>query len=59
MIFNTLFISLLLNFRMYPLAWQWWLPAIPFSIAIFIYDEVRKFLLRKYPGGWLESETYY
>ena len=26
--------------RMYPLALQWWIPAIPFSIVIFIYDEV-------------------
>ena len=45
--------------RMYPLKWNWWLPAIPFSILIFIYDEVRKYLLRQNPGGWLESETYY
>jgi len=45
--------------RMYPLALQWWIPAIPFSIVIFIYDEIRKYLLRRNPGGWLESETYY
>ena len=73
--------------RMYPLALQWWIPAIPFSIVIFVYDEVgvqesfylsikrhyiytyyhlistplqiRKYLLRRNPGGWLESETYY
>jgi sodium/potassium-transporting ATPase subunit alpha len=45
--------------RMYPLALQWWIPAIPFSIIIFIYDEVRKYLLRRWPGGWLEMETYY
>lgn len=37
----------------------WWLPAIPFMLAIFIYDEVRRFYLRRYPGGWLEQETYY
>jgi sodium/potassium-transporting ATPase subunit alpha len=45
--------------RMYPLKLNWWLPAIPFSILIFCYDETRKFLLRRNPGGWIESETYY
>merc|ERR1711971_754584 len=45
--------------RMYPLKINWWLPAIPFSILIFCYDETRKFLLRRNPGGWIESETYY
>jgi len=45
--------------RMYPLKFNWWLPALPFSLSIFIYDEVRKFLLRRNPGGWLEKETYY
>lgn len=37
----------------------WWLPAIPFMLAIFIYDETRRFYLRRNPGGWLEQETYY
>jgi len=45
--------------RMYPLKLNWWLPAIPFSILIFCYDETRKFFLRRNPGGWIESETYY
>merc|ERR1712227_119745 len=45
--------------RMYPLYFNWWLPALPFSLAIFIYDETRKFLLRQRPGGWVEQETYY
>ena len=45
--------------RMYPLKINWWIPAIPFSILIFIYDEVRKYLLRQNPGGWIEQETYY
>merc|ERR1712123_497053 len=45
--------------RMYPLKINWWLPAIPFSILIFCYDETRKFLLRRSPGGWIENETYY
>ena len=45
--------------RMYPLKFNWWLPAIPFSVLIFTYDEVRKFILRRNPGGWIEKETYY
>merc|ERR1712190_108581 len=45
--------------KMYPLKINWWLPALPFSLLIFCYDETRKFLLRRNPGGWIESETYY
>merc|ERR1712179_422826 len=30
-----------------------------FSVLIFCYDECRKFLLRRNPGGWIEKETYY
>ncbi|XP_064651708.1 sodium/potassium-transporting ATPase subunit alpha-like [Lineus longissimus] len=45
--------------RMYPLKFLWWLPAIPFSITIFVYDECRKWLLRRNPGGWIELETFY
>ena len=45
--------------RMYPLKFNWWLPAIPFSVLIFVYDESRKFILRQNPGGWVEKETYY
>jgi len=46
--------------RMYPLKINWWLPAIPFSLLIFTYDELRKMLLRRLPpGNWVERETYY
>lgn len=45
--------------RMYPLMWVWWLAPMPFSAAIFIYDESRKYLMRRTPGGWVERETYY
>ncbi|XP_063609652.1 sodium/potassium-transporting ATPase subunit alpha-like isoform X2 [Penaeus indicus] len=45
--------------RMYPLKFYWWLPALPFSLLIFIYDEIRRFILRRNPGGWMELETYY
>merc|ERR1712106_184085 len=45
--------------KMYPLKFSWWLPAIPFSILISVFDEVRKYILRRNPGGWVEQETYY
>ncbi|XP_054419201.1 sodium/potassium-transporting ATPase subunit alpha-4 isoform X2 [Pteronotus mesoamericanus] len=45
--------------RMYPLKILWWLCATPYSLLIFIYDEVRKLTIRHHPGGWLENETYY
>uniref|UniRef100_A0A9J7ZNI1 Sodium/potassium-transporting ATPase subunit alpha n=1 Tax=Cyprinus carpio carpio TaxID=630221 RepID=A0A9J7ZNI1_CYPCA len=45
--------------RMYPLRLLWWFTAFPYSLLIFIYDEVRKYILRNNPGGWVEKETYY
>jgi sodium/potassium-transporting ATPase subunit alpha len=45
--------------RMFPLKINWWIPGLPFSILIFIYDEIRRFILRRNPGGWVEMETYY
>ncbi|XP_022346433.1 sodium/potassium-transporting ATPase subunit alpha-4 [Enhydra lutris kenyoni] len=45
--------------RMYPLKLPWWLCATPYSLLIFIYDEIRKLTIRSHPGGWLERETYY
>merc|ERR1712214_133883 len=45
--------------KMYPLKINWWFPAVPFSALIFIFDEIRKYLLRQNPGGWVEKETYY
>ncbi|CAF0933815.1 unnamed protein product [Brachionus calyciflorus] len=45
--------------NMYPVKFTWWLAALPFSLLILIYDEIRKYLIRKYPGSWVEQETYY
>jgi len=45
--------------RMYPIEWTWWFVPMPFSLIIFAYDEIRKTLIRRYPGGWVENETYY
>ncbi|KAJ8268539.1 hypothetical protein COCON_G00137110 [Conger conger] len=36
--------------RMYPLKVSWWFCAFPYSILIFVYDEIRKFILRRNPG---------
>uniref|UniRef100_A0A669DP85 Sodium/potassium-transporting ATPase subunit alpha n=1 Tax=Oreochromis niloticus TaxID=8128 RepID=A0A669DP85_ORENI len=45
--------------RMYPLKPTWWFCAFPYSFLIFVYDEARKLILRRNPGGWVEKETYY
>ncbi|KAH9501688.1 Sodium/potassium-transporting ATPase subunit alpha-1, partial [Dermatophagoides farinae] len=45
--------------RTQPLKFSWWLLPLPFSFLIFIFDEIRRFLLRRNPGGWIEQETYY
>nr|WAP33893.1 sodium/potassium-transporting ATPase subunit alpha [Huso dauricus x Acipenser schrenckii] len=46
-------------FRMYPLKPTWWFCAFPYSLLIFVYDEIRKLIIRRSPGGWVEKETYY
>lgn len=35
------------------------MPPIPFAIMILCYDEARKYIIRKNPGGWVERETNY
>ena len=46
--------------KMYPLKINWWFPAAPFSLLIFVFDEIRKYILRNSrPGNWVELETYY
>nr|XP_023690680.1 sodium/potassium-transporting ATPase subunit alpha-1-like [Paramormyrops kingsleyae] len=45
--------------RMYPLKICWWFCALPYSFFIFFYDEIRRYFLRRNPGGWVENETYY
>ncbi|KAI1280840.1 Sodium/potassium-transporting ATPase subunit alpha [Halotydeus destructor] len=45
--------------NMQPLKPFWWLLAIPFAIYLFIYDELRRYFMRRSPGGWIENETYY
>jgi sodium/potassium-transporting ATPase subunit alpha len=46
--------------RTYPINWRYWLTPLPFSVLIFVYDEVRKYYLRKQGmQGWIARETYY
>lgn len=35
----------------YPHRGEWWCTALVFSLLIFVYDELRKLIIRKYPGG--------
>lgn len=46
-------------FMMEPVEWYTFLPAVPFAIIIIVYDECRKYIIRKHPGGFVERETYY
>lgn len=41
------------------ISWVYWLPGIPFSFLLIFGDELRKYLIRKKPGGWIEKYTYY
>ena len=36
-----------------------WFPAVPWSMFIFTYDEIRKALMRGNPDGWLNTYTYW
>mmetsp|Transcript_19109 Transcript_19109/g.28577 ORF Transcript_19109/g.28577 Transcript_19109/m.28577 type:complete len:1099 (-) Transcript_19109:170-3466(-) len=43
-----------------PIRFVHWFPAMPFSMIIIIYDEIRKYLMRSYPpGNLVEEYTYY
>ena len=47
--------------HLYPLKFNWWLPAMPFALLILVYDECRKAALRNTAsyGWWLQDEEYY
>ncbi|XP_068094911.1 potassium-transporting ATPase alpha chain 2-like isoform X3 [Hyperolius riggenbachi] len=42
-----------------PLRAQYWFVALPFAILIFVYDEIRKLFIRRYPGSWWDRNMYY
>eukprot|EP01083_Nonionella_stella_P005468 15819_1 len=37
-----------------PIPFWFWCPALPFAMFIVVYDETKKFFVRKYPTGWLD-----
>ncbi len=37
--------------KLYPVSWRYWLSPLPFAVGIVAYDEVRKYFVRRYPGG--------
>merc|ERR1712046_62749 len=37
--------------------WGWLYP-LPFVVVIVIYDEIRKWIIRKYPNGCVQKYTY-
>ena len=44
---------------LFPIPFRWWLLPLGFAVVILAYDEFRKGMLRRYPGGFWERETYY
>ncbi|XP_053125643.1 potassium-transporting ATPase alpha chain 2 isoform X2 [Hemicordylus capensis] len=38
---------------------QYWFVAMPYAILIWVYDEIRKLLIRRYPGSWWDKNMYY
>ncbi|XP_018416828.1 PREDICTED: potassium-transporting ATPase alpha chain 2-like [Nanorana parkeri] len=42
-----------------PIRVQYWFVGIQYTIMILVYDELRKLLMRKYPGSWVDEEFYY
>ncbi|XP_020824449.1 LOW QUALITY PROTEIN: potassium-transporting ATPase alpha chain 2-like [Phascolarctos cinereus] len=38
---------------------QYWFVAVPYAIVIWLYDEFRKLLIRRYPGSWWDKTMYY
>ncbi|KAJ8939291.1 hypothetical protein NQ318_008281 [Aromia moschata] len=45
--------------KFYPILFRWWCYSFPFAIMIFLFDEARKWHIRKFPNSWYRKETYY
>ncbi|XP_069677682.1 sodium/potassium-transporting ATPase subunit alpha-like [Periplaneta americana] len=45
--------------KFYPLQVHWWFLSLPYFFLIILYDEMRRFWIRRHPGCWLEKETFY
>ncbi|XP_076222998.1 sodium/potassium-transporting ATPase subunit alpha [Nomia melanderi] len=46
-------------FKTMPLSVYWYWPCLPLGLFLWIYDELRRLCIRKFPGGIIEQETYY
>lgn len=46
-------------FKTMPLSSYWYWPSLPLGAFLWIYDELRRLCIRKFPGGIIEQETYY
>ncbi|XP_012273632.1 sodium/potassium-transporting ATPase subunit alpha-2-like [Orussus abietinus] len=42
-----------------PLDAFWYWPCLPYAIFLWVYDEIRRLIIRIYPNGCVEKETYY
>ncbi|XP_053308670.1 potassium-transporting ATPase alpha chain 2-like [Spea bombifrons] len=42
-----------------PLRVEYWFVTIEYTILVLVYDELRKLLIRKFPGSWVDRELYY
>uniref|UniRef100_A0A8C3Y8Q6 Sodium/potassium-transporting ATPase subunit alpha n=1 Tax=Catharus ustulatus TaxID=91951 RepID=A0A8C3Y8Q6_CATUS len=65
-IFSQIGIALILTYVLVPPSFpcpprgfQYWFVAVPFAILIWVYDEIRKLLIRRYPGSWWDKNMYY
>ncbi|KAM0725157.1 Sodium/potassium-transporting ATPase subunit alpha [Formica fusca] len=45
--------------KTYPLKPEWWLPGLSYAIIILIYEELRKWWVRRHPDGWWNRENSY
>ncbi|EGD77429.1 sodium/potassium-transporting ATPase subunit alpha-1 [Salpingoeca rosetta] len=46
-------------FNLRPFPFRYWLTPLPFSVLIVVYDETRRYFVRKFPRGYAMRETYY
>lgn len=51
MVFSLSHFNLLAHVIFFPPRAQWWFVPLPFGILIFVYDEIRKLGVRRYPGS--------
>ncbi|XP_076277316.1 sodium/potassium-transporting ATPase subunit alpha [Lasioglossum baleicum] len=46
-------------FKTMPLSIYWYWPCLPLGLILWIYDEIRRLCIRKFPEGIIAQETYY